>query len=59
MVYIFALVAIALSDNGNVQTIRYFSDVKDCQQLLYKIEPTINKDFVKLDCIPIKVKGEK
>lgn len=55
-IYIFALIAIALSDNGNTQTIRYFSDVVECKQMMEKIEPTINKDFVRLDCVPVKVK---
>lgn len=55
--YIFALIAIALSDNGNTQTIRYFSDITECKQTIEKIEPTVNKDFVRLDCVPVKVKG--
>ena len=55
-IYIFALIAIALSDNGNTQTVRYFSDVTECKQMMEKIEPTINKDFVRLDCVPVKVK---
>lgn len=54
-IYIFALIAIALSDNGNTQTIRYFSDVTECKQTMEKLEPTINKDFVRLDCVPVKV----
>lgn len=54
--YIFALIAIALSDNGNTQTIRYFAEVKDCKLMMEQVEKQINKDFVRLDCVPLKVK---
>lgn len=55
---IFALVAIAVSgpmDNHSLQTIGYYSIISDCQKDKNKIEPTINKSYVKLDCVPIKV----
>lgn len=55
-IYIFALVAIAFSDNANMQTVGYYSTIAECRASLEKIEPTINKDFVKLECIPVKVK---
>jgi hypothetical protein len=59
---IFALVATALSGpmgSHGTQTIGYYSIVSDCQKDLLKIEPTTNKSYVKLDCVPIKVTGEE
>lgn len=57
-IYIYALVAIALSDNGNLQTIRYHSTYNDCIAHLEKVKPTVDKDLIKLDCIPVKVKEQ-
>lgn len=58
---IFALVAIAVSDpiaNHSLQTIGYYSIISECQKEKNKIEPTINKSYIRLDCIPIKVNQE-
>ena len=55
-IYIFALIAIAFSDRNNIQTVGYYSTIAECRASLEKIEPTINKDFVKLDCVAVKVK---
>jgi len=57
-IYIFALIAIAISDNGNVQTIRYHSTIQECNQHMEKIKSTVDKDLVKLDCVPIRVRSE-
>lgn len=58
-IYIFALVA--LSNNppasghlGN-QTIGYYATVAECQTDLLKVEKTIDRSYVKLDCVPVKV----
>lgn len=53
--YIFVLVAVALSDYNHIQTIRYYSTISECQVAMQKLEPTINKDFIRLDCLPRKV----
>jgi CobQ-like glutamine amidotransferase family enzyme len=58
-VFIFALIAIALSDNGNIQTIRYHSTIKECQLHLEEVKATVDKDLVRLDCVPITVKDYK
>lgn len=55
-IYIFALIAIAFNDRGNIQTIGYYSTIAECTNKMYAIEPTIDKDYIKLDCVPIKVK---
>lgn len=55
---IFALVAIAVSGpmaNHSLQTIGYYSIISDCQKDRNKIEPTIDKSYARLDCIPVKV----
>ena len=58
MIYLYALVAIATSDpiaNHTLQTIGYYSIISECQKEKNRIKPTINKSFIKLDCIPLKV----
>jgi hypothetical protein len=59
---IFALVAISIGDacdpsvqESNIQTIGYYSTIAECHTERNRIEPTINKSFVKLDCVPIKI----
>ena len=55
---IFALVAIAVSGpmaNYSLQTIGYYSIISECQKDKNKIEPTVDKSYVRLDCIPVKV----
>ena len=56
--YLYALVAIALTDNPGSMTIGYYATIKECQVDRNKIEPTINKSYTKLDCIPLKVNHE-
>jgi hypothetical protein len=53
--FIFALVAIAVADNPGNQTIGYYATIAECHKDRNRIEPTINKSYVKLDCIPVKV----
>lgn len=58
MIYLYALVAIATSDpiaNHNLQTIGYYSIISECQKEKNRIEPTINSNYVKLECVPVKV----
>lgn len=57
-VILFALVAIALTDNPSMMTLRYFETVGDCQVEKNKIEPTVDKSYVILDCIPLKATNE-
>lgn len=57
--YLFALVAFSTGD-GTVavpgyQTIGYYATVAECHTDRNKIEKTINRSFVKLDCVPVKV----
>jgi hypothetical protein len=55
VIFVYVLVAIALSDQPNTQTIRYFDTIGECHTYKNKIEPTINKAYVRLDCIPKRV----
>jgi hypothetical protein len=55
---IFALIAIATSDPVAVhatQTIGYYATIAECHVDRNRIQPSITKGLVKLDCIPIKV----
>ena len=54
-VVLFALVAIGLGDNPNMQTISYHATIAECHIERNRIEPAANKSYVKLDCIPVKV----
>jgi hypothetical protein len=60
--FLFALVAIPVSDptvgiQGS-QTIGYYATIAECHTDRNRIEPTINKSYIKLDCIPVKVSEE-
>lgn len=59
MVYLFALAAIALSDAAALQTISYHSTIAECMTEKNKIEKTINKTYIKLDCIQLKAVEEE
>lgn len=57
MIYLYALVAIAISDpiaNHPLQTISYHSIISECQKEKNRIEPTINTSYIKLDCVPLR-----
>jgi hypothetical protein len=58
-IYVFALIAIAFSDYNNTQTVGYYTSFNECRDTLDKIKPTINTDYVKLECVPVKVKDYK
>ena len=56
--YLFALIAISVGDTTAMpgsQTIGYYATIAECHTDRNKIEKTINRSFVKLDCIPVKV----
>lgn len=55
MIFVYVLVAIALSDQPNIQTIRYFDTVGECIEYKNKIEHTIDKSYIRLDCLPKRV----
>ena len=55
-IYLFVLVAIGLGDQPDTQTIRYHSTMAECQEAMNKLLPQVNKDYVKLDCIPLEAK---
>jgi hypothetical protein len=54
MIYLYVLLAIAVTDQPAQQTIRYFDTVGECMEYKNKIEPTIDKSYVRLDCVPVK-----
>lgn len=58
-VYLFALVAFSVADTTvampGFQTIGYYATVAECQNDRNKIEKTMNKSYVRLDCVPLKV----
>lgn len=56
---IFALVAYTLHDRPATMTITYHATIAECQTKKYEIETKIDKDLVRLDCIPLKVKDVK
>jgi hypothetical protein len=58
MIFVYVLVAIALSDQPNIQTIRYFDTVGECTKYKNKIEHTIDKSYIRLDCLPKRVDNE-
>jgi hypothetical protein len=58
MIFVYVLVAIALSDQPSIQTIRYFDTVGKCMEYKNKIEHTIDKSYIKLDCLPERVDNE-
>lgn len=59
MIYLYVLVAIALSDQAATQTIGYYATVGECIVERNKVESTVDKTYVKLDCVPIKAVDEK
>ena len=54
MIYLYVLLAIAVTDQPAKQTIRYFDTVAESMEYKNKIEPTIDKSYVRLDCVPVK-----
>lgn len=60
---LFVLIAIPLHDATVAvpghQTIRYFETIAECHTERNRIEPTINKSFIRLDCVPVKITSEQ
>lgn len=54
-IFLYALVAFGLGDNPGSSTIGYYATIKECQLEKNRIEPTINKSYTKIDCIPLKI----
>ena len=58
-VYLFVLVATAIMEpaSGRIswQTVGYYETAAQCQTALIAAEREIDPNYVKLDCIPIKV----
>lgn len=56
---LFALIAISVSDPTVAvpghQTIGYYATIAECHTDRNRIYPTINKSYVRLDCVPVKV----
>jgi hypothetical protein len=57
-IYLYVLVAIALTDNPTMVPLKYFDTISGCQVEKNKIDPTINKSYVTLRCIPVKAIDE-
>ena len=55
MIYLYVLLAIAITDGAANQTIAYYDTMKECIEQRNALEPKIDKSYVKLDCVPIKV----
>jgi len=56
MIYLYVLLAIATTDQQpGSQTIGYYATMKECIVDRNRLEPSINKTYVRLDCVPIKV----
>lgn len=59
MIYLYVLVAIALPTaevaKSADQTITYHATMKECIEERNRVEQTINKSYVRLECKPIKV----
>jgi hypothetical protein len=53
--YLYVLVAIALTDNPGTQTIGYYSTIEECHNERNNIEKKTDKNYVKLDCIPLRI----
>lgn len=57
-VYLFVLVATATAApaSGRIswQTLGYYATAAECQTALIAAEKTVDKSYVKLDCMPIR-----
>jgi hypothetical protein len=60
MIVMFVLVAISVTDTSvakpATQTLTYHSTAAECQTELNRIYPTVNKSYVRLDCVPLKIR---
>ena len=57
--FLFVLVALAHGEGVGVtgtQTITYHSTIAECKEAMNRLLPQVNKDYVKLECIPLEAK---
>jgi hypothetical protein len=58
--FLFVLLAVPVTDSmvavPNTQTIRYFETMAECHTERNRIEPSIDKNYVKLKCEAIEIK---
>jgi len=57
MIYLYVLVAIAITDQPANQTIAYHATMRECIEQRNALEPKINKNYIRLDCVPIRDRG--
>lgn len=55
MIYLYVLLAIAVTDQPAKQTIRYHATIQECNEHRNALEPKIDKTYVRLECVPVKV----
>jgi hypothetical protein len=55
MIYLYVLLAVAITDRPSNQTIAYYATMKECIEQRNALEPKIDKNYVRLDCVPVKV----
>jgi len=57
--FLFVLLAVPVNDSmvavPGTQTIGYYATIEECHKDRNRIYPTINKSYVKLDCVPVKI----
>lgn len=58
MIYLYVLVAISVSDNPARQTLSYHATISECRAERNRVDSTINKTYIRLDCIRIKAINE-
>jgi hypothetical protein len=59
MIYLYVLLAIAVTDQPAQQTIRYHATMQECIEHRNALEPKIDKSYVRLDCVPVKANIKK
>jgi hypothetical protein len=63
VIYLYVLLAIPVADSfvavPATLTIGYYATIGECHKDRNRIEPTVNKTFIKLDCKPIKAVDEE
>jgi hypothetical protein len=55
MIYLYVLLAVSIADRPANQTIGYYATMKECIEQRNALEPKIDKSYVKLECVPVKV----
>jgi hypothetical protein len=58
MIYLFVLIATATLEPASgripIQTIGYYATASECQLALLNSEKTMDRTYVRLDCLPIR-----